>query len=99
MINSSRTIRAFLLAGSAGIATAAMLLPAAPARADDCLLDTSNDGTATAGVDSDLAANSGGDDSRLACGEFAQALGTPSVAIGPDGVDIDAIGASATGQN
>ena len=51
----------------AGVALGAVMA-ASPARADDCLLDTNNDGSATAGVDTDLYADSGNADFSLACG-------------------------------
>jgi autotransporter adhesin len=52
------------------------------ARADDCLLDTNNDGNADADVDTDLGADSAGVDTRLACGFQASATGPSSIALG-----------------
>lgn len=87
MTVSTQTIRPFLLATAASLATAAMLVPAGPARADDCLLDTTGDGFATATgaaatSDTDGGANSSNIDLRLACGFGAQATGGGSTAVG-----------------
>jgi hypothetical protein len=81
----------------AGVALAAFL-PADPARADDCLLDTNNDGNADSNVDTDLGADSGGIDSRLACGSNATASGSSSTSIGANS-DATNEGASALGNN
>ena len=54
-----------------------LLLPQ-QARADDCLLDTNNDGDADL-TDTDRGANSGGAANRLACGMGALASGALSM--------------------
>ena len=53
-----------------------------PAFADDCLLDTNNDGNADSNIDTDGLANSSGNDFRLACGHLASAAGGESTALG-----------------
>lgn len=89
MTNSNNTIRSILLAGAAGVAGTSMLVVGGPARADECLLDTINDGFATATgdintSDTDLGANSGGNDSQLACGVSAVASAQNTTALGAD---------------
>ncbi len=54
---------------------AASICLATPATADDCLLDTNDDGTADSNVDTDGNASSDGVDARLACGVDAVASG------------------------
>jgi len=51
------------------------------AYADDCLLDTNNDGDVDL-TDTDGGANSGGNDFRLACGNNAVATGNSATAVG-----------------
>ncbi len=50
--------------------------------ADDCLLDTNNDGDADSNVDTDGGADSGGNSFRLACGVGASAVGNNATALG-----------------
>ena len=94
-------IAAIALASTAG---SALLLPN-QARADDCLLDTNNDGDADATTDTDGGANSSGEDSRLACGVSATASGQYGTAIGnyatASATDSTALGwaSQATGIN
>ena len=69
----------------ASVATIAVT--ATPARATNCVLDTNQDGTATAGTDTVGGAQSGGSAgvpnvSRLACGTSANANGSSGTAIG-----------------
>jgi hypothetical protein len=70
-----------------------------PVIAEDCYLDTNNDGNG----DDTAGANSDGDDDRLACGRSARAIGNKSVAVGTNadatsprstaiGYDADAFG-------
>jgi len=80
-----------LIASAGALAIIAGLSLSAPAYADDCLLDTNDNGVADATTDTDGSADSGGDDLRLACGVGASATGTGSTALG----NI----ASATGSN
>lgn len=63
---TNTALAAMLLAGAALAAW-----PMQDARADDCLLDTNNDGDADANVDTDLGADSAGADARVACGSGA----------------------------
>ncbi len=70
-----------------GAAMLALIAGASPvgvqsAYADDCLLDTNNDGNADTDVDTDGGADSGGIDFRLACGFGASATGQNSTALG-----------------
>ncbi len=64
-----------LLTGASLLALATTFSPLMiqPAYADDCLLDTNNDGNADTNVDTDLGANSSGINARLACGSGASA--------------------------
>lgn len=71
------------LSGASFIAIAAFAAQPTPARADECLLDTDNDGFATDAVDTDGGATSDTDGS-LACGVNAAATGIGSTAIGGD---------------
>ena len=68
---------------------------ATPAQADDCLLDTNDDGDADTDVDTDGGAESD-DETNLACGTDATATGSDAIAIGnqatADGGDAIAIG-------
>ena len=57
------------------------------AKADDCLLDANNNGVADL-FDDDRAADSAGDDGRLACGTFATAVGEGSTAVGYDSTSL-----------
>ena len=67
---------------AAALALAVAMLAAAPAQAEDCLLDTNNDGVATAGTDTDGGADSQAADTRLACGIGATATGINGTALG-----------------
>lgn len=69
----------FLLATAALGFTLSM--QSATAFADDCLLDSNNNGVAD-GLDDDRAADSGGSDFRLACGAQAIASGAFSSSLG-----------------
>ena len=97
--------RVAFIVGLALASTVGGLLQPGEARADDCLLDSNNDGVATATTDTDGGANSAGDDQRLACGVGASATGTYSMAIGQFATasagDSTAIGwgTDATGTN
>jgi len=57
MVFSKISNRALILAGAAGLSMAMVMLPA-----DDCLLDTNDDGNADSNVDTDLGADSSGVD-------------------------------------
>src|SRR5689334_11057094 len=81
-------IISIVLASAAGGA----LLAPQEARADDCILDTNNDGGTGFTPDTDGGADSGGDDLRLACGTSATATGSNSTAVGASSA---ATGASA----
>ncbi len=72
-----------LIAGAGVLALiAGMSLTMAPqAYADDCLLDTNNDGDVDL-TDTDGGADSGGDSLRLACGSDAISTGNRSTALG-----------------
>ena len=82
MRHFNKSHRPLMLASAAALAMAMLMLPVKQAQADDCLLDTTNNGLANDGADGDLAANSGGVDSRLACGASATASGNYSTATG-----------------
>ncbi len=69
-----------------------------PTSADDCLMDTSNDGNADSNVDTDSNADSSGVDARLACGTNADASGSFGTAVGAQSVASDSE-ASAFGNN
>ncbi|NNC46810.1 MAG: hypothetical protein HKO13_00035 [Sphingomonas sp.] len=58
------------------------LATVSPARADDCLLDTNDDGNADSNVDTDKGANSNGEDDSLACGAGSKATGSRSTSLG-----------------
>ena len=73
------------------------LVSPTPAHADDCLLDTNNDGDADATTDTDGGANSGGIDGQLACGVNAFATGIGSTAIG-NTATASAFNSTAVGQ-
>ena len=62
MVFSKISNRALILAGAAGLSMAMVMLPAEEVRADDCLLDTNDDGNADSNVDTDLGADSSGVD-------------------------------------
>ena len=81
-------------AGTLLLATSAIALTAAPASAAECLLDTNDDGTASA-ADTDGGAVSSGNNT-LACGVNARATGLLSVAIGFD-AEASRFGAVAIG--
>ncbi len=70
-----------------------------PAHAEDCLLDTNDDGNADSNIDTDGGAVSAGDTLRLACGTNASAAGIRTVAIGQSslaaGVSAVALGDTA----
>src|SRR5690606_9463035 len=82
-----------LLSGAALAALGLALAPARDARADDCLLDTSNDGFASGG-DTDGGANSDGDDTRLACGSNASASSPGATAVGADATASALVGSA-----
>jgi autotransporter adhesin len=69
-----------------------------PAIADDCLLDTNNDGNADSNVDTDNGADSANVDARVACGTNASALGAFGTAVGSEST-ASASEASAFGNN
>src|SRR5262245_56090756 len=72
-----------------GVSTPLTLIVAPqPAQAEDCLLDTNDNGTATATTDTDGGAESGVSPTpeRLACGPGATATGSFSTAVGADTV-------------
>ena len=64
-----------LNSGGVALAFGLSLALATPAKADDCLLDTNNDGNADTNVDADSNADSGGDFWSLACGGNAEQSG------------------------
>ena len=68
MSDTRTTVKTALLAGAALAAFGLAAVPADPARASDCLLDTNNDGNADSNVDTDLGADSAGSTTRVACG-------------------------------
>jgi len=76
-----------------------------PAHADDCLLDTTDNGLADDTLDTDGGAETFGVDARLACGVASTATGSFSTAVGGSatatGTDSTALGSSAdaTGSN
>ena len=71
----------FLVAASfVSLSTALLVVPTA-AQAQECLLDTDGNDTATDGVDTDGGAQSNGDSSNLACGAGAAVTGLGSTAI------------------
>src|SRR6185436_20935962 len=78
MLGSGAAVLALVL----GAPTLGVLIAAQPAQADDCLLDTNDNGTATATTDTDGGAASSGIDTRLACGVGATASGSSSTAVG-----------------
>jgi len=88
-----RTASHLKILASAGTLACALALTA-PAGARECILDTNEDGTATAGVDSVEGANGLGNayPTNLACGPNASAGGTYG------GTDATAIGAGASVQ-
>ena len=90
------TLKSRLASGAASlvfaVALSAVLTPQT-AFAENCLLDTNNDGDADSGVDTDGGASSGGVDARLACGVDAVASGASSTAVGSL---TDATGGSST---
>lgn len=73
-----------LLAGAGYLALLLGALACHPTAvlADDCLLDTKNDGNADTNVDTDSGANSNGRFNNLACGSSATASGSSSTALG-----------------
>ncbi len=75
-LKSAGAVLAILAVLNLGIAFAP------PAYADDCLLDTNNDGNADTDVDTDGGAFSSGNAARLACGPSASASGDASTALG-----------------
>ncbi len=68
-------------AGVLALIAGANLAITPPAFADDCLLDTNNDGDADSNVDTDGGADSGGFEFNLACGHDAIATSS-SIALG-----------------
>jgi hypothetical protein len=88
MTRSRKVPKIALLSGAALAALALSALPAEQARAEDCLLDRDNDGVVDAGTDNDGGADSGGLNSRLACGVNATASGANSTAIGASSTDV-----------
>jgi trimeric autotransporter adhesin len=95
-------IKTLLTSASAlTLALSASAFIATPAHADDCLLDTNNDGNADNNVDTDGGANSNGANDRLACGFGAAATGNNSVALGANSTardDSTAVGSFAAAQ-
>jgi len=89
---------ALLGAAAFGALALASTLGSQPARADECLLDTNNNGVADP-ADSDGGAQSAGDDARLACG-FGASAGTNGTAVGPSahatGTNSTALGSTST---
>ena len=85
-------------AGVLALIAGASLTMAPQAYADDCLLDTNNDGDVDL-TDTDGSANSSGLDTRLACGVGASAAGLDSTAVGAEasagGINSTALGRSA----
>ena len=78
-MKTDRNDRARLAAGAAVMLAA---MNAAPALARDCLLDTNNDGVATASTDTDGGAESANQPDRLACGPYANAAASGAVSVG-----------------
>ena len=76
-----------------------MLIFSTSLNADDCLLDSNNNGVADAGIDTDQSANSNDLDDNFACGKNSQATGARSTAVGSTSISIaagtTAVGASA----
>ena len=97
------TARLIANAGALALIAGMSLSVATPAFADDCLLDTNNDGDADTGVDTDGAADSSGADPLLACGVGASATGTNSSALGnlasAAGSDSTALGQNASASS
>ena len=83
-IRKLKPISAKFITGAAMLALIAGASPVGvqSAYADDCLLDTNNDGNADNNSDTDLGADSGGVNDRLACGFDATATGERSTALG-----------------
>lgn len=79
----SRKYARFGIVVALGLGTTALTAVLAPssARADECLLDTNNDGDADTNVDTDGGATSAGADA-LACGVAANAAASLSTAVG-----------------
>ncbi len=100
-IRKLKPISAKFITGAAMLALmAGMSISMAPtAFAEDCLLDTNNDGNADSNIDTDGGAVSAGDTLRLACGTGASAAGIRTVAIGQSslaaGVSAIALGDTA----
>ncbi len=99
-----RNINPISLKFITGVAMLALIAGFSPAGvqsafADDCLLDTNNDGDVDL-TDTDGGADSSGDDERLACGVGASAAGSFSTALGglasAGGGDSIALGYSAS---
>jgi hypothetical protein len=82
MRQSSQFLKVALFSGAALCAVGFALVPTGQARADDCLLDSNDNGVADSGTDTDGGATSGGDDTRLACGAFTIATGIGATAVG-----------------
>ena len=78
-MKTDRNDRARLAAGAAVMLAA---MNAAPALARDCLLDTNNDGVATASTDTDGGAESANQPDRLACGPYTNAAASGAVSVG-----------------
>ena len=92
------TIRTAMLTGAAGLVFAAVSMQPETVQADDCLLDTNNDGNADTNVDTDNNANSDNVDARLACGTNANATGAFGTAVGSES-EATASEATALGNN
>jgi len=76
------TTKLITSAGALALIAGLNISTAPQAYADDCLLDTNNDGNADSNVDTDGGADSGGVNNRLACGQGASATGSFSTAVG-----------------
>ena len=98
MTKRAFTIRTAMLAGVAGVAFATISLQPETVQADDCLLDTNNDGNADTNVDTDNNADSSNVDARLACGTNALASGSFGTAVGSES-EATASEAVALGNN
>ena len=93
------TTKLITSAGALALIAGTGIAMAPSAQAWDCLLDTNNDGDADSNVDTDSGADSGGINTRLACGDDATA-GSEATALGgfasATGVNSTALGRSAT---
>jgi len=95
----SATAKLFMSAGALALIAGLSMGTATPAYADDCLLDSNDDGDVDL-TDTDGGADSGGINARLACGVNAVATGVNSTALGRDasaiGVESTALGESSS---